>query len=194
MRFGVTANDGGSCYPPVDNNRNYFKNNEHTLGYGTHEGASVTTFERRYPSYNENGELEFPNFQISEGYWEDEYGEKQFFPSGIWRASKGKIKLFGISEVIRDGFVNGIDLTQDDYSKEIAIQDFLTRFTDYGIASRKMFTFETLLDRIYADAGDAEVVNVLIQTCSGLDTNTEAGRELSEAWRGQSDKYPPYKI
>lgn len=63
MRFGVTANDGGSCYPPVDNNRNYFKNNEHTLGYGTHEGASVTTFERRYPSYNENGEL--LNFLIS---------------------------------------------------------------------------------------------------------------------------------
>ena len=40
----------------------------------------------------------------------------------------------------------------------------------------------------------AEVVNVLFQTCSGVDTETEAGKGLSMLWRGDSEEYPPYEI
>jgi hypothetical protein len=189
MRFGVTANDGGSCFPSVENHRYFFTINEHTLGYRTPERVPVTAFERRYPT-KKDGKLEFLNFLISEGYWE----ESNFFPSGIWRVSKGKIELFGITEVADQGFVNGIDLTQD--TQQSAKQGFLNRFIDTHerprIASRVPFTFETLLDKIHADAGDAEVVNVLIQTCSGLETTTDAGREASKAWRGQSKEHPPY--
>ena len=60
MRFGVTANDGGSCF--IHRNKTHvLRNNEHTLGYGTTTQHSVTAFERRYPFEFED-KLSFPNF------------------------------------------------------------------------------------------------------------------------------------
>jgi hypothetical protein len=187
MRFGVAANDGGICYTTT-NSQHVFITNERTLGYKTTIDDHVIYFESRYPFEYED-KLSFPNLLIQEGYLE----ERNFFLSGIWRVSEGKIELFGITEVIEKGFVDGIDLTQDDYSKEIAKQDFLARFTNER-ASRKLFTFQEFIDRMTDDPHfqRAEVVNVLFDTCSGVETKTQDGEDLSRAWRGKHRVHRPY--
>ena len=188
MRFGVAANDGGICFTAT-NPEHIFTTKEHTLGFNTTIDHLVTSFGIRYPFKFED-KLSFPNLLISEGYTKV---SGVFFPSGIWRVSKGKIELFGISEVIENGFVNGIDLTQDDAKS--AKQDFLSRFTD-GTAKTDLYTFQQFIDKMTDDHHfqRAEVVNVLFDTCSGVETETALGQELSRAWKGRSDKYPPYKI
>jgi hypothetical protein len=190
MRFGVAANDGGKCFTTT-NPTHIFITNERTLGYGTTIDDLVISFGIRYPFKFED-KLSFPNLLISEGYT---HGSEVFFPSGIWRVSEGKIELFGITEVIDNGFVNGIDLTQDDASTEPAKQGFLNRFRR-GTASRDLFTFQQFLDQMTRDPHfqRAEVVNVLFDTCSGVETDTAIGQELSEAWRGIHRHFPPYKI
>ena len=60
-----------------------------------------------------------------------------------------------------------------------------------------MFTFQQFIDQMTLDPHfqRAEVVNVLFQMCSGVDTETAVGQELSRAWRGHArEEYPPYEI